>query len=369
MSLLAFKVAKQDLITGLGVVSRLAGNRMPLPILNNILIVAEGNSLTLSVTDLEIGIQTVVEAEVRQSGKFTVPARLLHEFIQSSNDLHFEGKVSDDATLHLTSEHTGVKIRGLDASEFPNLPFIQNAPHFSLRAESFKEVITQVAYATALDDTRPVLAGIFFECTPEGLVLAATDSHRLAERSMKLTVSTKCSVVVPKQTLLEISRVIDDKTVDISVFVGDNQIQFDYKATRIVSRLIEGNYPAYKAIIPEGYQTRVTAHVGDLVASLKTAQLFAKDAGGMVKCQVSPGNGMIVQSVTDQKGEALSRLTAIAEGEELTIAFNAKYLIDALSAVSSDNVFIEFSGPDRPAIVRPANTKEYFSLVMPLKID
>ncbi len=369
MSELNFKVAKQDLIAGLGIVSRLATNRMPLPILNNILLVTEDDQIILSVTDLEIGIQTTIPAEVKKPGKFTVPARLFHEFIQSSNDLYFNGKVSDDATLHLTSEHTGVKIRGLDASEFPNLPFFKALPTFSLKTETLKEAVGQVLYATALDDTRPVLAGVLLQCKNDRLVLVATDSHRLAERSVKYTDQSECSVIVPKQTLLEVMRIIEDKTVDISVFVGDNQIQFGYKSTLLVSRLIEGNYPPYKTIIPDSYQTRVTAHVGDLTASLKTTQLFTKDAGGMVKCQISPGNGMIIQSVADQKGEAMSSLTAIAEGEELTIAFNAKYLLDALSVISSDNVFIEFSGPDRPAVLRPANSKEYFSLVMPLKID
>jgi DNA polymerase III subunit beta len=366
-----FTITRNNLLKGLTAVSRLASARMPLPILNNILIKAEPSSLVLSVTDLELGIQVTLPAKVDKPGTFTVPARLFHEFIQNSNEETFEGVVKDGATLSLTSERVGAKIRGLDASEFPGLPFVKSQPTFHLNAPQFKEGIDRVVFATAIDDTRPVLAGIYLKGEDQEVILAATDSHRLAEKRLKTTtkISQPCSVVVPKRTLTELSRLLSDETGDISVFVGDNQIQFAFGFTQVVSRLVEGNYPPYQAIIPKEYRTRVTAHLADFTTSVKTAQLFAKEAGNLIKLIIQPGRGMIVESVADQKGEAVSQFTAIAEGEELTMAFNVKYILDALSAIQAENVFLEFTDADRPVLVRPANTKEYFSLVMPLKLD
>ncbi len=366
-----FQITKQELAKGLGVVGRLAVGRMPLPILNNVLIETQPNSLIFSTTDLELGVSVKLAATTSANEKFTVPARLFGEFIQNCNDQKIEGSVTDGATLALKTENSGVKIRGADASEYPGLPFQEGTPTLHLPAKEFKMAIDTVSYATAIDETRPVLAGALFYTEDDHAFLVATDSHRLAEKRIKLPtkLAKNCSVIVPKKTLQELARLLADEVGDISVFVGDNQIQFEFGPVRVVSRLIEGNYPPYKTIIPDKYQTRATANHGDFVSSLKLVGLFSKDAGNIIQLVVIPGKGMTVQSLADQKGEANSRLTAIVEGEELTISFNVKYLLDALNAIAADNLFIEFNGPDKAAVVRPANSKEYLALVMPLKVD
>jgi DNA polymerase-3 subunit beta len=365
-----FHIAHKDLQQGLNIVSRLASGKMPLPILNNILIQGSEGYLTLSVTDLELGIQVKLPAKVTNPSSFTVPARLLTEFIQNNTDKSFEGKV-DNAALFLKTDHSQVTIRGLDASEFPGLPFTDDAPTFHLTPKELKESIDSVLFATAVDDTRPVLAGSYWYTAEQQLIMVATDSYRLAERRVKVAtkITKECSAIVPKKTLMELSRLLGDESVDISVFVGDNQIQFSFGSTRIVSRLIEGKYPPYQAIIPKEHQTRVTANHHDLVAGLKMVGLFTKDSGNTIKQVVVPGKGMTLQSLADQRGEAVNQVTAIVEGEEMTIVFNVKYLLDALGVIAAENIFLEYNGSNKPLILRPTNTKEYFSLVMPLKID
>jgi DNA polymerase-3 subunit beta len=366
-----FTIEKSQLNQGLNKVSRLANARMPIPILNNILLNVQVDQLTLSVTDLELGIQTALPVEVRTEGSFTVPARLLTEFILASQEKTLEGDVSDKATLTLKGAQSQVKIRGLDASEFPTLPFIEGDPTLSVRATELKEAIDLVSFATAIDDTRPVLAGILVTAIDKELILAATDSYRLAEKRIKLHQPAKnpCSVIVPKRTLMELSRLLADEPGDISVFVGDNQIQFSYNQTRLVSRVIEGSYPQYINIVPKEYRTRVTANLPDCVAALKMSQLFAREAGNLISMTMVPGLGVTVESAASQKGEANNTFTAITEGEEIKMSFNVKYLLDALQVVKAENVFLELSGVDKPIMIRPANSPEYFSLVMPLKMD
>lgn len=366
-----FTIEKNLLNQGLAKVSRLANARMPIPILNNILLNIQVDQLVLSVTDLELGIQTSIPAEVKSEGSFTVPARLLTEFVLASQESKLEGDVSDKATLILKGAQSQVKIRGLDASEFPALPFTESDATLIVTATELKEVIDLVSFATALDDTRPTLAGILLTAIDKELVLAATDSYRLAEKRIKLHHPTKsaCSVIVPKRTLMELSRLLADEAGDISVFVGDNQIQFSYAQTRLVSRVIEGNYPQYINIIPKEYRTRVTVNLPDFVAALKMSQLFAREAGNLISMTVVPGKGVTVEAAASQKGEASNSFTAIAEGEEVKMAFNVKYLLDALQVLKAENVFLELSGDDKPIMIRPANSVEYFSLVMPLKLD
>ena len=364
-------ITKQQLQRAIGSVSRLASAKMPLPILSNILLEVKESQLSLSVTNLELGISTTIPIEGAEEGQFTVPARLFTEFVQQVTDPLLTLKVTDNATLLITSDHASAKIRGLDASEFPGLPFTDDEPTVTFAAQDLKSAIDLVLFSTALDDTRPVLGGVYWTARHNELILASTDGYRLAEKRLKTSRhdTSDCSAIVPKQTLLELSRILSDTPGDISVIVGDNQIQFRSDFVRVVSRLIEGNYPSYEAIIPNSYQTRVTAHAGDLATGLKTAQLFARDTGNVVKLNIQPGGGLTIEAVSDARGEAQSQLTAITEGEGLSIAFNVKYLLDALSVIQSDNVFLELSSPDRPVVIRPSNTKDYFSLVMPLKID
>lgn len=366
-----FIASHEMLNRGLTQVNRLASVKMPLLILNNLLLAAENNSLTFSTTDLELGIETTIEAEVVKEGKFTVPSRLFYEFIQASNEPRITGRVTDNASLALTGQQSQVKIRGLDASEFPALPFQDSEPLFQIKAPALKEAIDFVSYAAAIDDTRPALAGFYLRIDSDQFIIVATDSYRLVERKMKTATpaAKPAAVIVPRRTMTELARLIVDQAGDISVIVGENQIQWRWGNTRVVSRLIEGNYPQYQSIIPNEYRTRVTAHVGDFAAALKLSQLFAREAGNIITLHIVPGQGMTVEAAANQRGEATHQFTAIAEGEELKVTFNVKYLLDALATMGADNVFLEFSGADRPVLLRPANTTEALALVMPLKID
>lgn len=366
-----FSVNLNQFNQGLTKVSRLASTRMPMPILNNILIEAEEGMIGLSATDLEIGIHSVVPAESVQAGRFTVPARLLQEFVQSSGEQTLVGELLDNSYLTLKGNQSQVKIRGQEAGEFPSLPFSDSQPTFELSAGNLKEGLEAVLFAAATDDTRPVLSGVLLTGEKQTLTLAATDSYRLAERQIQLNgpVSQPFSVIVPKRTILEIVRLISEAAGDVSVFVGDNQVELLIDETRLVSRLIEGTYPPYQSIVPNEYRTRVTADAGELSSALKTSQLFAREVGNLITLTMAPGQGVTVQAAGSQTGEATNQFTAITEGDGLTIGFNAKFLLDALAAAKADNLFLEFNGADRPVVVRPANSKGYFSLVMPLKLD
>ncbi|OQA04989.1 MAG: DNA polymerase III subunit beta [bacterium ADurb.Bin400] len=363
-------ILQSNFAKGLNQVSRVVASRTTLPVLGNILIVAKKGKITFSATDLEVGITTHVAGKVEEDGEITIPARLLLDFISNNTDETIE-LVLVDTKIHLKSEHYEANISGISAEEFPTIPNPPEDVFCSLKRSDFVDAIKKVAIAPANDETRPVLAGIYFHFNGKVLTMAATDSYRLAEKKVNLESSIpEKKLIVPSRTMTEVLRLLSalENIEEIALSSTENQVFFQIGETHLVSRVIEGAFPNYSQIIPSGYKVLAKEDYREFLAALKMTSLFAKDAANNIKIKTTDQN-LIISSAHAQSGDATSKVSAEVSGNDMEIAFNARYLLDALQAVSSKAVTLKLNDSSSAAVLEFDQDKNYLYIIMPLKIE
>ncbi len=360
-------ILRENLAKALSVCGRVVTTRGSLEILSNVMISTEAGRMKISATNLEVGVNYWVGAKVENEGAITVPARLITDVISSINS----EKVSlelEDMTLHVNSDTDKLSIKGISIDEFPLIPSIETTA-FKISSKLLREALSQVTFAAALDEARPVLSGVYFLVDGDTLTLAATDSYRLAERVIKLEkkVADKVEVIIPARALIELSRTLADITGDIKVCVNDNQVLFAADEVEFTSRLIDGNFPNYKQIIPEGNDTKAVVSVSALSGVLKVASLFARENANSINIFVRSKGKIEVSATSSQVGDSSSTIEAQVEGKDGDISFNGKYILDVLSNVKEENVEFEISGKLNPGVIRLEGKKDYTYIIMPLR--
>ncbi len=364
-----YNCTQENLAKALQIVARMVGTRGTLPVLGNVLLATDKGRLKVAATDLEVGIQTWIGGKAEQDGAITVPARLLIDFITTNTDPTINLSVKD-TTLHLKSERYTANIKGIDAGEFPLIPDLPKVNPLKLRARDLREAITQTVFATALDETRPVLTGVLLKVDSGRVKLVATDSYRLAERSVAVEGQTpSLQVIVPGRTLGELGRLLGDQTEDVTVYVAENQILFTFGETEFISRLIDGAFPDYQQIIPGQPTTTILLDKTPFIQVMKMASYFARESANNVQIRAKEGEPVEVTAVSPQLGDAVSHLVADTKGEAIDIAFNAKFILDALTIFPGEKLTLEFSGKERAGVLRPEDQKHYLYLIMPLRVD
>jgi len=361
---------QENLNRGLSVVSRIARPQAALPVLSNILLKTEKGRVKISATDLEIGITYYIGAKIEEEGAITVPARLLVDFVTMNTDKTIDLELTEK-NLKLESEKYKAVIRGIDASEFPLIPEVKEEPIVSLSAIDFKDSVSQVLIATSLEELKPVLTGVCLKFNSKELKLAATDSFRLAEKIIPLETPAQeqTEVIVPSRTISELCRVISlINPTTISIAVSQNQILFALDDLKIVSRVIEGNFPEYESIIPKNIETEAVLEVGEFQNALKIAHLFAKEGGNNVKLSLKKDR-VIVHAISPTLGENTASVPSSCSGPEIEITFNVRFLLDVLSVIKSDKISLALVGKFNPGMIRPYNRKDYLYLVMPLQTE
>lgn len=359
---------QENLNQAISMISKIVSARTTLPVLSNILLKTDKGRLKLSATDLEIGISCWIGGKIEKEGAITVPARLITDFVSTNTDKKID-LVLDDSTLSLKSEHFFAHIKGIPASEFPLIPQIQKEPFIQLSVLPFKEAILQTVFATALDETRPVLAGVLLRFVDDKLKVVATDSYRLAEKQIELPskVEKNTDLIVPAKTILELSHVLTESSENVTVRLAENQVQFDLPEVQIVSRLIEGSFPDYEQIIPQSSPVSATLSTFEFQNAIKMASFFARESANNVKLKVKKDSVEIV-AVSPQTGDSVSTLPAKTQGEA-EIAFNAKFLSDVLPVLGSEQFELRLSGKLNPGVIRPQTGKNYLYIIMPLKME
>lgn len=355
---------------GLTTVSRIVGSRTTLPVLSNIYIEGKGGELKLSATDLEIGITTSIGAKVDEEGSLTVPAKLISEFVANNNDESIELS-STEQTLHLKSNRYEANIKGIDPSEFPQVPDISKDSLIELDSADFINSISEVIIAAATDETRPVLAGLYFKFDAGILYLVSTDSYRLAEK--KITIDNKeitKEFIVPARTMQEVLRIAssEEKLEKIAISATENQVSFNIGATLVVSRLIEGSFPNYKQIIPTSSNSKAIVDLKEFSSAVKMAALFARQGANNIKIKFIDSK-LVITSVADQVGDNISTVGAEIDGEEIEIAFNARYITDILQVISDKKVIFEVSDKSSPGVIKTDKSKDYLYIIMPLRVE
>lgn len=394
---------QENLAKGLSIVGRAVASRSTLPVLGNILLEAKDNHLRLSATNLEIGINCWIGARVEDEGAITVPARLLAEFVNSLPPERIDMELSvRTQTLHLSCARFDANIKGIDAAEFPIVPTVDNGEGpeqtaevlegstIALETAGLRKMIDQVVFAAATDESRPTLTGVEVSFKGDRLVMAATDGYRLSVRSVELdhSLGEDMTVIIPAKSLSELARVIGDadeeRSVQVTVTQARNQILFRvwgkgneargaFLQVDVVSSLIDARFPDYRAIIPKNYTTRTVVTTDALLKAVRVAQLFARDNSNIIRLAVQPGNGEVpgairLTATSTEMGDNVNELDALVEGNEVEIAFNARYLIDVLSQISEAQVVLETTQPNRPGSIRPVGigNEEFLHVVMPM---
>lgn len=361
---------QENLAKGLSITSHTVSARTTLPVLSNILIKIENGRLKLSATDLEIAISTWVGAKIDQEGAITIPARLLLEYINTNTDKNIDLELKE-TTLNLKSTHFKANIKGIEANEFPLIPEVKNGEVVEISAAELKDGIAKTVFACAVEESRPVLTGVYFKVNSGKLKLVSTDSYRLAEKNISLTSGgeKQLDFIVPARTMAEIGRLIDEQIEKVEIKVGENQVQFKLGQTEVVSRLVEGSFPDYDQIIPKTIKTKIELNASQFANAIKMASFFARDSANNIKLAFKAPKTFQIKAVSAQLGDNISELEASGSGDEVEIAFNAKFILDAMPVINKDNITLEMAGAMSPAILRPSKDTSYLYIIMPLRVD
>ncbi len=370
---------QENLSRGLNVVGRAVATRTTLPITNNVLLATDQSRLKLTATNLEMATSCWIGAKVEEEGTITVPARLLTEFINSLPNDKIDINLSQHTTLELKCARFEARISGVDAKDFPPIPKVEVGIATKVEMETLQRGVTQVVFAAATEESRPVLTGVSAEFEGGLLTLAAADGFRLAVYKLPLAkpVSQKTTVIIPARTLAELNRLMveHEETVDITVDPEKSQALFRLKDIDLVSQLVQGAFPNYAQLIPQSYSTRSVVDVTAFLRATKTATIFARDGSGIVRLMMVPGGGemkagkMTVAARSEEVGDDVGEMDAVIEGDEAKIAFNGKYLADVLNVIREEQVALEITTPSSPGVIRPVGVDNYVHVIMPMFVQ
>ncbi|MCC2672500.1 MAG: polymerase beta subunit [Armatimonadetes bacterium] len=365
-------VARKELYEGLQIVGRAVSTQTTLPVLKNVLIEPGTDAIKLSATDLELGVEVRVSAVIQEGGSLTIPAKTFSEIVAALPEADVSLAADEKDSLVICCRRSEYRIHGLTAEDFPALPEVGGSVSVQLPQPLMKEMIKQTALAASDDDTRPILTGICFAIQDGKLRLAATDTHRLAVRTAPVTETAggDCTVIVPVRAMSELIRVLsDDQEAVLNIRIDQNQIMFRTERVTLVSRLIEGQFPKYERVIPSGYTRRLTIQRDELQSSLRRARIVARDAAAKDRVVLSTEGENLVITAEGEEGRAHEEFEIAREGDEISIAFNVTYVLELLSVLDCEGVFLELSEPLSPAVVRPVDGDDYLMVIMPMQVQ
>lgn len=361
-------VTQENFARALGAVGRVASGKAGLPILSNILLRTDGNRLLVAATNLEVATTQYIGAKIAKAGAITVPARLISEFVSSLPKDSIDLKVVNN-NIHIKSGNYSSIINGVVADDFPELPTINEdaSVSYSINVDDFKQAVSQTIITASSDATRPVLTGVYWHSHEGNLYLAATDGYRLSERRLVETTS-EVSAIIPVPSLQEVLRTIVEDSDSVDILFDETQVRFRINEAEIISRLVDGNFPDYRQLIPSKSDITATLDKQEFVRVTKIAGLFARESGGSVTVTVDSDKKTVsLHSIASELGENTSELTATVSGDG-QVTLNSRYLSEALSVIDDDTLEFSFSGKLSPCILK--STKKdtnYYHVIMPLK--
>ncbi len=348
------------------VVSRVVGVGNPLQVLNNILVKTDQGRIKLSSTNLEIGVNTWIGGKIEEEGSLTVPAKLINEYI-SNLPTDVITMTTQETMLNLSSENYNTNIRGLSSDDFPLIPQVADEAYAKIDSQELRDALSETIWAAANNETQPEISGVYFNFEEDKVKIAATDRYRLAERVavLKDAVKTQRDVIIPARTINELYKILSTGKGDVEVYFSESQVLFKFEETELISRLIDGNYPPYKEIIPKEFQTNITADRESLIHALKAAALFAADSYN-IHIQAIPGEGLKVTASSVAAGENTTLIKAEVHGSENNAIFNYKYILDCLNNLKQQNIIIKLISDRSPAMFLPEGRDNYTYIVMPI---
>lgn len=372
-------VLQENLARGLSIVSRAVSPRSTLPVLSNILIASDEGRLRLSATNLELGITCWIAARIEQEGSTTVPARTFADLINALPADQVQLALDTQTqSLHVQGGTSNNDIKCIDAQEFPPLPVPDMDGAVQLNVADFKEMIQQVAFAASTDEARPVLMGVLLSVDKDKVTMAAADGFRLSVRKALLSnpAQQPLSVIIPARALNELARVSTDGEEAIYMVVPKNrgQVLFRVKDVEVVSQLIDGTFPDYQQIIPRNYKSRTLVSTASLLKACKQAEIFAREGSNVARLDIKQSKGEMqpgeveISATSEETGKNETIVEATVDGGSVLIAFNVKFLREALEVIRTPNVALETSAANAPGVVRPVGDDNFLHVIMPMHL-
>lgn len=382
--------SQESLLRGIQTVQRGISSRIGLPIYNGILFEAkEDNKVHLFATDLEIGIDCYIPAQVIKTGSTVIPNRIISELIKKFPEGKIEIECSDNNITTVKENSSNYKILGFSAEEFSNFPEIKLKAKIKLNQKLFKETIQQVIFSTSRDESKTFLNGALFKIINNKIEVITTDSHRLSLKNIKTvniekTVTEEIEVIIPYRALSELSRLLlDDEEVFVEIRFGEKQIMFilfpdgQKNSIRVYSRLIEGQFPDCHQIIPDSFKTEIKINTEEFRDKMERIALFVREDLNTVKMEVANKENsqkeerceIILKAESPSTGEACEKISSLKKGEDITITFNTDYILDVLKIIKKENTIIKLNDPLNPAIITPEEDKDYTYILMPIRTD
>ncbi|MBE5757909.1 MAG: DNA polymerase III subunit beta [Clostridiales bacterium] len=349
-------------------VSKGTSNKTTNPILEGIKVVAEEDYVTLSATDLELSIEKTIKGMVQIEGEMVVPGKFFCEYIKKLNNEQIELHCDEKNMLSIKYTDSVGKIQCLNAQEFPEIKKFEDSPYFEMKSKDLKSLIAKSIYAVAVEDVRPILKGVKLEITNEKVTAVALDGYRLAVVKKPVHKTTaEFSCIVPARSLNEISKLLDDSDNIITVFVGRNFLMVDIDNTKITTRLLEGDFINYTQIIPSDFTTNVVLNKDQLLDALERASLLSRvDRNNLVKFEIA--DKVMVLSSKSEIGDIKENITISLSGNDLSIAFNARYFTEALRVLNDEFLKLQFTSSVSPCIITSNDTDEFLFLILPVRI-
>lgn len=360
------KCLKENLSYGLQNVQRAISSKKTLPILDGILLKTEGNHLVITATDLELGIETKIPAEIIEQGEMVVTSGKFIELTKKIPNVSIE-LIKNNSNLKIHYLNSEVELKGFNPNEFPLLPNINDEFSFKIKSKNLNSLIKKTIFASSPDESRPVFNGSLLNISNSEIKFVTTDSHRLAINNLKTNdENNNINIIIPRKTLNEIQKIFKDEEEIITIFGNNKQVCFINSDTKIISRIIDGKFPNFDQVIPKSFQTTIKVNKKDFLETIERASLFVDSVDNLsiVKLFITDSNINI--SSISETGFINENLNAYVHGDKLEISFNSRYLIEALKIIETDDIEFKFSGSLSPAIIKETNDS-YTYLVLPLR--
>ncbi len=360
-------VKVKNLLKAVNICSRLVGSRNSIEVLGNILLETDKNTLKLSSTNLDLAITTRLGAKVEKEGKISIPARLLGELVNSISEDTLQ-LIADDTTLTIKGSSIHSRLNGVSASEFPTLPKLTNTKSIIFNTDSFKTSLEKVLVSVGIDESRPVLAGLYLFIVGKQMVIVGTDSYRLSEVKSSLNQNDNVSCIIPARTAQEVLRLISsEQPGELEIKIGESEICFIIGESQLISQLTEGKYPDYQKIIPVSTATTIECDKDKLVEAVKISSVFARESSHGIALKIVK-NQLTIDAQTSDVGENTITVDIKKTGPDTTININAKYITDILNVISDKVVTIGFNDKLDPLLISPkSKTTTETHIIMPLR--
>ena len=371
-------VLQENLAHGLSVVSRAVSTRSSLPVLSNVLVATDEGRLRLSATNLELGITCWIGAKIEDEGSTTVPARTFNELVSTLSDRQVEMSLTvRTQTLNVRCGASNTDLKCIDAQEFPPMPVPDLQNGLEINVTNAKEMIQQVAFAASTDEARPVLTGVQMTVVEDKITLSAADGFRLSIRNDTLSspVARPISAVIPARALVELARIASDGDQVLTMVLppGRGQVIFHMKDIELVSQLIDGTFPELDQLIPRSYNTRAILPTQAVLKACKQAEIFAREGSHIARINISSGGemqpGLVeISGQSEETGFNQTTVDATIEGQPQLIAFNVRFLREALDVIKTPNVALETASDTTPGVIRPVGEENFVHVIMPMHL-